>query len=106
VHCSLMVDWQWHVYCLLFAEDSWSKENDNVSKKQNYWRNCEIPTKGRIGYRKHCHGSDDHWGRHVNGYHYDYQTEFEYQCKNSNPEYVWWGICKWLGTESCKSFRN
>ena len=24
----------------------------------------------------------------------------------SNPEYVSWGICKWLGTESGKSFRK
>ena len=25
---------------------------------------------------------------------------------NVKTEYVSWGICKWLGTESCKSFRN
>jgi len=47
---------------------------------EKYWRDCEIPTKGRIGYRKHCREPDDRRGRHAGGYHC--QTEFEYQCKN------------------------
>ena len=63
-----------HIYCLLFAGDSGSRENYKVSKRQNYWRDCEIPTKGRICYRKHCHGPDDRRGRHNIGYHC--QTEF------------------------------
>jgi len=52
--------WQWHVYCLLFADGSRSKENDHGSKKQKYWRDCKILTKGRMCYRKHCHGPDNH----------------------------------------------
>ena len=40
-----------------------------------FQRECEIPTKGRICYRKHCRGPDDHRGRHASGYHC--QTEFE-----------------------------
>ena len=41
---------------------------------------CEIPTKGRIYYTKHCRGPDDHRVRLTGGYHC--QIVFEYQCKN------------------------
>jgi len=29
---NLQLAWWWYVYCLLFADDSWSKENYKVSK--------------------------------------------------------------------------
>ena len=76
----------------------------------SHWRDGEIPTKGRVCYRKHCCGLDDCRGRHAAGG-YQCQIEFEVQCKNktlnqSNPEYVSWGICKWLGSKSGKSFKT
>jgi len=41
---------------------------------------CKIATKGRVCYRRHCHGPDDRRGIYADGYHY--QTEFVYLCKN------------------------
>ena len=52
------------------------------SRKQNYSRDWEIATKGRIGCRKHSGGPDDHRGRHAGDHHNHCQTEFEYHCKN------------------------
>ena len=66
------------VYFLL-SINSRSKENYKVSKKLNYWRDCETPTKGRICYRKYCRVPDDCQGRYTGGYHC--LTEFEYHCK-------------------------
>ena len=56
------------------------RQKDSKKLNYRYWKDCEISTKGRICYRKHCHGPDDHQGRNVSGYHC--QTEFEYQRKN------------------------
>ena len=58
-------------------------DQKKIIKSQNsktIGKDCQIPTKERICYRKHCSGPDDRQGRHHSGYHF--QTDFEYQFKN------------------------
>ena len=52
---------------------------------------CEIPTKVRIRYRKHCLGPDDHRGRPSR---YHCQTEFEYQYKIKHKTRVIQNMCR------------
>ena len=69
----LGLGWHWHsiVYFSLTIHD---QKKIIKAQKSKTLGDCEISTKGRICYRKHCCGPDDQRGRHVSGYHG--QTEF------------------------------
>ena len=56
------------------------KKIRKAQKRKKLLASCEIPTKGRICYRKRCCGPDNRRGRHIGAY--SCQTEFEYQCKS------------------------
>ena len=88
------------VYFLLIIHDQ--KKIMKAQKSKTIGKIVKSLLKEKIYYKKHCHELDSR----QEDMPMDIIVKIKPESKTSYPEYVLWGICKWLSTKSGKSFRN